>query len=57
MRGAEVRFLVGVDENAQKNVEAALRWSSQSSVHSSQKNTRIIVQKYVDEMAAKWAST
>lgn len=58
LRGEAVRFLMGLDENAQKNVEAAFRASSQSSVHGSQKvNTREIVQKYVDEMSVKWQET
>ncbi len=50
MLGEEVRFLMGLDENAQKNVEAALALPEFSGV----KNTRAAVQKYVDQMAAKW---
>lgn len=73
MRGEEVRFLMGVDENAQKNVESALKnaviVSKAKQSHTMAKRSprpfgvrddgsvRDIVQKYVDEMAAKWKMT
>lgn len=44
LRGCEVRFLVGTDENSQKNVEAAKRAEKP-------------VREYVDEMAATWRRT
>lgn len=45
MKGEEVYFLTGTDENSQKNVEAA-------------KNKGVKdIKKYVDEMSAKWQET
>ncbi|MDO8504986.1 MAG: methionine--tRNA ligase [bacterium] len=59
--GDEVRFLMGTDENAQKNVEAALSQNPKSEtclptgrIRNSKLSRREVVQKYVDEMAAKW---
>jgi len=72
-RGDDVHFLMGTDENAQKNVEAALKSipSPQSSPEGvedgpserrprggkGEGETQEIVQKYVDAMAAKWQET
>ena len=70
-RGEEVHFLMGLDENAQKNVEAALKQTpSNSPLERGRKDktfpplgkgrlggVRQIVQSYVDEMAAKWQET
>ena len=53
-RGEVVRFLCGTDENAQKNVEAALRGQATPARGQA---TRQIVQHYVDKMSAKWKLT
>lgn len=45
MKGDEVYFLTGTDENSQKNVEAAKKKGYKD------------IQKYVDEMSAKWQET
>jgi len=45
MRGKEVIFLTGTDENSQKNVEAAEKAGEQD------------IQKYLDRMSATWQST
>ncbi|OGL66453.1 methionine--tRNA ligase [Candidatus Uhrbacteria bacterium RIFCSPHIGHO2_01_FULL_63_20] len=43
MKGEEVRFLTGTDENSQKNVEAAERAGMKDDI-----------QGYLDQMAARW---
>jgi len=45
VKGEEVYFLTGTDENSQKNVEAAKKKGYKD------------IQKYVDEMSAKWQET
>lgn len=45
IRGEEVYFLTGTDENSQKNVEAAKEKGYKD------------IKKYVDEMSAKWQET
>lgn len=45
MKGDEVYFLTGTDENSQKNVEAAKKKGYKD------------VKKYIDEMSAKWQET
>ncbi|MBI4133161.1 methionine--tRNA ligase [Candidatus Uhrbacteria bacterium] len=45
MRGADVFFLTGTDENSQKNVEAAARAGEKD------------MQKYLDRMSALWQQT
>ena len=47
LRGREVMFLTGTDENSQKNVEAAAKRGFEA--HE--------VQKYLDEMSDNWRST
>ncbi|MBI2552580.1 methionine--tRNA ligase [Candidatus Uhrbacteria bacterium] len=68
-RGEPVRFLCGTDENAQKNVEAALRHTPSNSPSERGRKqfppllkgrlggVREVVQQYVDEMSAKWQRT
>lgn len=46
MRGDEVFFLTGTDENSQKNVEAAQKAGMETDI-----------QAYLDRMAAKWQET
>lgn len=53
--GDDVYYLTGTDENAQKNVEAALARSSPGGGKAD--DTRRIVQQYVDEMSAIWQKT
>lgn len=54
MKGEDVFYLTGTDENAQKNVESALKkYGSKKN----DKTTREIVQQYVDEMSAAWQTT
>jgi len=45
LNGDDVFFLIGTDENAKKNVEAALAAGMKD------------IQKYVDQMSAKWQVT
>ncbi|MBI2099444.1 methionine--tRNA ligase [Candidatus Uhrbacteria bacterium] len=46
MRGFEVNFLTGTDENSQKNIEAAKKLGKEGDIKG-----------YLDEMAAVWAET
>ncbi len=64
IKGDEVFFLAGTDENAQKNVESALKQSHATVKRSPRAagarddgSVRKIVQQYVDEMSAKWQAT
>ncbi len=56
LKGDDVFFLVGTDENAQKNVESALK--KRKELEDGEKlTTRELAQKYVDLMSAKWQET
>lgn len=55
MVGDKVRFLAGVDENAQKNAESAVKKCEILGIRC--QDVRSTVQQYVDEMAAKWQKT
>lgn len=62
MCGDEVFFLVGTDENASKNADAARQRMDDSPSplpfpSSGGEGVRQIVQQYVDEMSAKWRRT
>jgi len=54
MKGKEVYFLTGTDENSQKNVEAAKKVKGEELKVKSEKE---IVAEYVNEMSAKWQET
>jgi methionyl-tRNA synthetase len=54
MKGKEVYFLTGTDENSQKNVEAAKKVKGEELKVKSEKE---IVTEYVNEMSAKWQET
>lgn len=56
MNGEDVFFLVGTDENAQKNVESALK-KREELEEGTKLPTRELVQKFVDLMSAKWQQT
>ncbi len=51
-QGKEVFFLAGTDENAQKNVESALKSNLERTT-----DTRTMVRKYVNTMSKKWQET
>lgn len=56
MCGDEVFFLVGTDENASKNADAARQRMTNDQLPITN-NAREVVQRYVDEMSAKWRQT
>src|SRR3989338_760269 len=57
LRGASVRYLTGTDENAQKNVEAALKRSAEHNEKKTDADVRTLTQQYVDAMSAQWQMT
>ncbi len=56
LRGEDVRYVTGTDENAQKNAEVAVKNAS-SIEGASVEDVRTVTQRYVDEMSAKWRLT
>ncbi len=52
LRGEEVMFLTGTDENSQKNIEALKKRTNQTAEPTAKE-----VQKYLDEMSAVWQKT
>ncbi|MFH1193397.1 MAG: methionine--tRNA ligase [bacterium] len=51
LKGSEVYFLTGTDENSQKNIEAAEKYLGKSDLNKKE------IQKYLDEMSAVWQMT
>ena len=51
LKGRDVYFLTGTDENSQKNIEAAKKYFQKDEL------SREEIKKYLDEMAAIWSNT
>lgn len=51
LKGKEVYFLTGTDENSQKNIEAAEKFFGKKNLSKEE------IQKYLDEMSAVWQRT
>lgn len=56
IQGDDVYFLTGTDENAQKNAEVAIH-KIKKSQNQKITNEREVIQRYVDEMSARWQMT